>query len=310
MDVLSDVLRVAQLGHAVLARNELLAPWGLLVGKEVRAAVHVVQRGLCWLRIGKEEPVRLVQGDVAFLPHGLSHTLADTPDTPPVPFEEGLEHMAARLSQLPQVPSDAAQEATTLVCADVQFDHSVPNPFIDALPNVIHLSADVAAQDESLQSALRIMFRETQKQRNGTEFVVPPLFDVLLVLVVRAWLERQPAATGGWLGALRDQKIGKALVLIHAAPEAPWTVQGLAEKLGLSRATFARRFAELVGEPPLAYVTRWRMNRAAQLLRTTTLPIEQVASKVGYESTTAFGNAFRRFLMTTPSRYRRAPSHG
>jgi AraC-like DNA-binding protein len=145
-------------------------------------------------------------------------------------------------------------------------------------------------------------------RRMGADLVVPRLVDTLLVLVVRRWLEQHPLESAGWLGALRDPKIGHALALIHDAPSYRWTVDGLASKVAMSRAAFARRFVSLVGESPHAYVTRWRMNLAARLLRTTSSSAEQIAAEVGYDSPTAFNGAFRRHLLTSPGRYRNSAS--
>lgn len=140
----------------------------------------------------------------------------------------------------------------------------------------------------------------------GADLIVPQLVDTLLVFVVRRWLEQQPLEGAGWLGALRDPQIGRALALIHEAPGHRWTVEALALEAAMSRATFARRFATLVGESPHAYVTRWRMSLAAKLLRTTSSSAEEIATQVGYESPTAFSGAFRRHLFVSPGHYRNA----
>ena len=139
----------------------------------------------------------------------------------------------------------------------------------------------------------------------GADLVVPRLVDTLLVFVVRRWIEQQPVESAGWLGALRDAELGRALALIHAEPAYRWTVDELASRVALSRATFARRFTSLVDESPHAYVTRWRMNLAAKLLRTTSSSAEQVAAQVGYDSPTAFNGVFRRHLSVSPGQYRR-----
>lgn len=302
MDVLTDVLRVAQLGNAILSRSELVAPWGLEVGAEVRAAVHVVQRGICWLRLGRSKAVRLGPGDVVLIPRGTTHILSDSPRTPAAPYELALRQMRTRLSRL---RPDAGRDTAVLLCAEIKFDRAEPHPLVSVLPEVIHIGAEAAGRDDAVQAVSRLLLREALGQLAGAELVVPRLVDTLLVFIVRAWIDRQPLDAGGWLGALRDPAIGQALALIHEAPEQKLTVADLASRAAMSRAAFARRFASLVGEPPLTYVTRWRMNLAAKLLRTTTSSAEQIAAAVGYESPTAFGNAFRRHLSASPGRYRR-----
>jgi AraC-like DNA-binding protein len=301
MDVLTDVLRAAQIGNAVLSRSELLAPWGLEVGPEVRAAVHVVQRGLCWLRVGGSAPLRLGPGDVVLLPRGTKHALSDGPRTPALPYERALRQMGTRLKKL---KPGRLSEFSVLLCAEIKFDRAGPHPLMSVLPEVIHLPAEAATSDDDLQAVSRLLLREALDQRAGSDLLIPRLIDTLLVFIVRAWIEHQPLSSAGWLGALRDPQMGQALSLIHEMPSHKWTVEELAGKVAMSRASFARRFTSLVGQPPLAYVTRWRMNLAAKLLRSTTTSAERIASDVGYESATAFGNAFRRHFHVSPGRYR------
>lgn len=303
MDVLSDVLRVSALGNAILNRSELLAPWGLEVGVEVQAAIHVVQRGVCWLRVAKRAPLRLGPGDVVLVPRGTVHALVDDPRTPAEPFERALERMRARRARR---RGARPEDTSVLVCAEIKFDQAEPHPLMTVLPPIIHVPAEAADGDGGLQAVVRILAREAQGDRMGAELVVPRLIDTLLVFVVRRWLEQQPVESAGWLGALRDPEIGRALALVHEEPSHRWTVDGLASRVAMSRAAFARRFTSLVGESPHAYVTRWRMNLAARLLRTTSMSAERIATEVGYESPTAFNVAFRRHLAMSPGRYRKA----
>lgn len=305
MDVLTDVLRVSALGNAILNRSELVAPWGLEVGVEVRAAIHIVQRGLCWLRVAKRAPVRLGPGDVVLVPRGTVHALLDHPRTPAEPFERSLKRMQTRLARRSRAVSP--EETSVLVCAEIKFDQAEPHPLMSLLPEMIHIPAEAAEGDGGLQAVARLLAREAVGDRMGAELVVPRLIDTLLVFVVRRWIEQQPAQSAGWLGALRDAEIGRALALIHEEPSYRWTVDELAKRVAMSRAAFARRFTSLVGEAPHAYVTRWRMNLAARLLRTTSSSAEQIAAQVGYESPTAFSVVFRRHLAVSPGKYRRLP---
>ena len=305
MDVLSDVLRVASLGNALLSQSELVAPWAMEVGPKVRAAIHIVKRGMCWFRVGSgAESVRLLAGDIVFVPGGATHVIADDPLTPPRPYEEELAEQHRRV----ELGINADGERCALLCAEITFDHTEAHPLMSVLPHVIHIGADAAEADEGLRSLSRALLREASLQRPGAELLVPRLVDALLVLIVRHWLDSHPLDSAGdgagWLGALRDPQIARALGLMHETPEQHWTVDGLASRVAMSRAVFARRFTALVGEPPLAYLTRWRLNVAAKRLRTTDESVERIASSVGYESATAFGNAFRRHHAVAPGRYR------
>jgi len=145
---------------------------------------------------------------------------------------------------------------------------------------------------------------ERRAELSAVRWAQSTLIDTLLVFIIRRWLDDQPIDGAGWFGALRDPQIGQALALIHAAPHHRWTVAELASRVAKSRAAFARRFVALVGESPLAYVTRWRLNLAAKLLRSTADSVEVIGVSVGYQSPTAFGNAFRRHFALSPGQYR------
>lgn len=303
MDVLANVLGVTQLGNTVLCQSELLPPWGMDVTQEKAAAIHVVLRGICWLRLeGEKKPIRLVSGDVVLVSGGTPHALLDDPRTRseecPLAMARMRKRLAARTTPVPPAESSA------LLCAAYQFEQKGSHPLLALLPRLIHLQAGVAAGSEQLQLVTQLLLNEASRQPSGTELVVPRLVDSLLVFVVRAWLETQPRGMGGWFGALRDPQIGQALGLLHESPQHPWTVESLARKVGQSRAVFARRFADLVGEPPLTYLTRWRMNLAVKLLRTTNESVEDIAGRIGYESPTAFGKAFKRHLDSSPGQFR------
>ncbi len=178
------------------------------------------------------------------------------------------------------------------------------HPLLSLLPPVIVITAQRIESDVELQLLLRLLAREAQHRDTGAELVLPRLIETLFVYVLRAWLRDQPEGTAGWLGALRDNQIRKALSLIHESPQAPWTVESLARQAAMSRAAFAKRFMDLVGQPPLAYVTRWRMDLAAKLLRESREPVARIASRVGYLSETAFAKAFRRRRKMPPGAYR------
>lgn len=307
MDVLSDVLDVMRIGSAVVAQAELVPPWGLAIDPVAEAHVHVVQRGHCWLRLTGEhehEYVRLDEGDVTLLRAGVAHAIVDHPKTPPEPHERVLAAMPRRLAAFRSRQEKAASATTVVLCAKYVLDDTGPHPLTASLPPLVHLRAERATHDERLQLLLELLRQETLAPGSGSELVVPRLVDALFVLVVRAWLDSREADEG-WFGALRDPAITRALTLVHERPAETWSVARLAKKVGQSRATFARRFADLVGEPPVAYLTRWRMCLATKLLGETDLSLERIAERIGYESGAAFSKAFRRSRGMSPGRYRR-----
>ncbi|HET9959177.1 MAG TPA: AraC family transcriptional regulator [Polyangiaceae bacterium] len=306
MDVLADVLSITRLGATVVAQAELVPPWGLEIDPIAETHVHVVLRGSCWLRTtGDRRPIRLGSGDVVLIRAGVGHSICDDPKTKPAPHGDVLAAMPLRLAAL---PASRAKETTLVLCAKYLFQGvGAPggaHPLTSLLPPLIHLPAYEAERDKQLQLLLQLLGHEARAAGVGTELVVPRLVDSLLVFVVRAWLAGQPLAAGGWFAALRDPHISAALGLMHGRPEIAWSLEQLAREVGLSRATFARRFLELVGETPVAYLTRWRMCLATKLLRETSLSLEEIAPRVGYQTAAAFSRAFRRSLRTAPGAYR------
>jgi AraC-like DNA-binding protein len=158
---------------------------------------------------------------------------------------------------------------------------------------------------EWIQSTLRLMAIEAKERRPGGETVITRLADILVIQAVRSWIATDPAAQAGWLGALQDRQIGHAIALIHREPARPWTVESLANEVAMSRSAFAARFTELVGEPAMHYVGRWRMHVASTWLKEEDAPLSEMASRLGYESEAAFSRAFRRFLGCAPGAVRR-----
>ncbi|NUP05319.1 MAG: AraC family transcriptional regulator [Polyangiaceae bacterium] len=302
MDVLADVLSVTRMGATVVAQAELVPPWGLLVDPIAEAHVHVVQRGTCWLRTSVDRrPLHLSAGDVVLIRSGVGHSICDDPKTKPGPYKEVLAAMPRRLARRTALD---AHQTTLVLCAKYLFQNVGPHPLTSLLPPLIHLPAHEAERHVQLQLLLQLLRLEAIDAKSGAELVVPRLIDSLLVFVVRAWLDGQPMGAGGWFGALRDPAIAKALSLIHQAPQSSWSVEGLAHEVSQSRATFARRFTELVGETPVAYLCRWRMCIAAKLLLETELSLEEIAPRVGYETAAAFSKAFRRSHSSAPGRFR------
>ena len=307
MDVLAEVLSVTRVGATVIAQAELAPPWGLEVDPVAEAHVHVVQRGVCWLRTSLERrPVRLAAGDVVLIRGGIGHSICDDPKTRPAPYKKVLEAMPRRISSL---PAARAHETTIVLCAKYLFQHVGPHPLTSLLPPLIHLPAHQAQRQVRLQLLLQLLHHEAIDAGSGSELVVPRLVDSLLVYVIRAWLDGQPVGAGGWFGALRDPAIAKALSLIHERPQAAWSVEGLARRVKQSRATFARRFAELVGESPVSYLTRWRMCLGAKLLTETEMSLDEIAGRIGYGTAAAFSKAFRRSHGSAPGRFRAGVRH-
>lgn len=304
-DVLTTVMDTLRLRSRVFCRSELRAPWGMALKRSDDAHFHVIERGSAWLRVEGHEPVALAGGDLVVVPHGDGHTLTDSLATRARPLAEMVGRPASQGGCVVMRGGGDGAE-TRLVCGSFRFERKDAHPLVELLPPLIHLRPAEAPAAEWLDATLRFLAFETREGRPGTETIVSRLTDVIFVQVLRAWIEALPEGRGGWLGALRDRPVGAALGLIHRSPEHGWTNASLASAVGMSRSRFAARFRRLVGEPPLAYLARWRLETAARLLRDDTLSLGEVSSRVGYESEAAFSKAFRRRFGIPPGAFRRA----
>jgi AraC-like DNA-binding protein len=309
MDVLSDVFAVMRTGQARSTQVTWHAPWAQEFAP-VPGAVgfHVILQGSCWLIQPDTDPIPLGVGDVVFRPHGLGHTLADSPATRPSrpacpPDQPGLLQRYA--ADTIGTPSDTGARATVSVCGAYELDPALIHPLLHDLPELIHIPAHLGRHPQ-LRATVDLLSAELAQPRLGTDALIPALLDTLLLYILRSWLDQQPTHhTTGWAAALTDPATITALQAIHRDPARPWTVATLAAEAKLSRAPFARRFTTLLRQPPLTYLTWWRMTTAARLLRHTDAPLGTIAGMVGYTSEFAFATAFKRHHGTTPGKYRR-----
>ncbi|MFD0363553.1 AraC family transcriptional regulator [Nocardia sp. GCM10030253] len=308
MDVLSDALAAMRTGQTRSARTDVRAPWGLRFPTVTGTTFHVVMQGTCWLLSeGSATPLALGPGDVVFLRDGSAHALVDDPATPQVDF---VPERADPSSTIGQVRIDGSGAHSVLLCGAYELDRTRSHPLMNELPGLVHLPARSAKHSE-LRHLIDLLATELDQQRPGGDAIVPALIDAMLLYILRAWIDDRSAtetgaeASSGWALALTDPAIGRALQDIHAHPAHSWTVQELAARSGLSRSVFAQRFTGLVGEPPLTYLSWWRMTTAGRLLRESDAPLSAVARRVGYTSEFAFAKAFKREYGTPPGRYRR-----
>ncbi len=299
MDVLSDAIAAIRLGQPSSSRLSVAQrDWCTQLAPYSGAGFHVVLRGSCWVLPDDGDPVELGTGDAVLLPHGTGHILADrrveaAVAARAVPFEQW---RAAQKDENSSSP--AGFEA---LCGKYRLDRRGQHPLVAELPPVIHLPARLGDHLE-LRAAIDLLALEADQRRPGACVAVPSLLDLLLVYMIRAWMAE--SRTGVWSAALSDPVTATALRALHTDPGAPWTNDRLAVESGVSRATLTRRFAALVGQPPMGYLTWWRLTRAAALLRDTTDPLSAIADQVGYATAYALSNAFKKQFGISPGRYR------
>jgi AraC-like DNA-binding protein/mannose-6-phosphate isomerase-like protein (cupin superfamily) len=302
-DVLGDVLQSIHLHSTLYCRAKMGAPWGFRIsGREV-VSFHIVTGGSCWLTVeGIEEPVLLTEGDLVILPHGHAHSMTDHPKSPVTMLED--------LKPKQPVERDgifygAGQgEVTTLVCGGLELEDYATNPLYSILPAFIHMRRQDEYSVPWLRAIVEIVRAEASVNRVEAETVITRLSEILFIQAVRAYIRTIGDGNVGWLGALKDPQIGQALALIQHQPDEQWTVGSLACRVNLSRSAFSAKFRQLVGEPPMQYITRVRLTKAAASLRTHPATLVEVATSVGYESEVAFSKAFKRYFGVAPGAYR------
>jgi AraC-like DNA-binding protein len=263
---------------------------------------HVVTSGGCWVEFEDGEKCYLGCGDFALIPHGRGHVLKSEPEAKTINiFDLPRELISPRYELLNH---GGGGTETHVICGAVRVEDPAAQRVINMLPEIIVTQANTP-ENEWLLGTIRIMMTEAQAMRPGGDTVITRVSDILVVQAIRSWLDNDPLAKTGWLGALQDGQIGQAIALIHRYPTHPWSVETIAERIGMSRSAFAARFMTLVGEPPMHYVRQWRFNVAISWLKESDLPIAEIADQLGYQSEAAFSRAFKKFVGQTPGSLRR-----
>ena len=303
VDLVGDAISALRIGEPRSARAYLYGSWGLRWDPSRGAGfnIHVVLRGTCWLRPEGRDPVRLDEGDVAFVSRTIAHGVADSPLSPlrDVPPDENdfwfPDH--ADVDASPSLP------LTVLMGGSYYLQRQRMHPLIESLPEVIVLP-DRTRADDPILHIIDLLGAEHDNRAPGSSAAMPALLDLLLTYVIRATFDAADPSTG-WAAAIRDPALSVALHNMQNEPHVDWTISTLARAAGLSRATFARRFSDAVGQPPIAYLTWWRMSLAKQLLSESDMPLSAVASRTAYQSEFAFGKAFKREVGCSPGAFRR-----
>jgi AraC-like DNA-binding protein len=307
IDPLGEALHHLRMRGVFYSRCELTAPWGIALPAIADSLMfHVVINGSCWLEVGEAEQLRLQPGDLALVPHGAGHALRSDPTVlTPGLFDLPRDAMSERYEV---IRVNGGGESARLLCGTVYFEHPAARQLAALLPPVILVQGWRSAESEWIASTLRLMASEAQSPRPGGEEVITRLADILVIQAIRVWLQQESTAASGWLSALHDPQVGRALAMIHRDPAREWRVETLAAAVAMSRSAFAERFSRLVGEAPMQYVTRWRMYLALDALREERATVAEIALRLGYGSEAAFSRAFKRFAGLPPGAARRGGS--
>ena len=303
VDPLGEALHSLRMSGTFYCRSELSAPWGIELPPIPGSLMfHIVTDGECWLTGSESGRQHLKAGDFALIPHGRGHLLQSSLEAPAQNIFDLPRALVSPRYELLECGGGGAE--TRLICGAVSVDDPAAVGLIEALPETILMKTETS-ENQWLVGLVRLMMIEAREMRPGGDTVITRVSDILVVQAIRNWLERDPLARTGWLGALRDREVGRAIALIHRYPTKPWSVDGLAEAVGISRSAFAARFMELVGESPMRYVRQWRFRVATNWLRESDRSMSEVAEQLGYQSEASFSRAFKSFVGATPGAVRR-----
>lgn len=301
LDLLSPVLQDLRLVRASYCRTDMTAPWGVQIPLQDGVCFHFVVEGGCCLRLPSQEPMWLGPGDVALLPRGTGHAIADAPATPTRPLEEFDQDLIGPTTHNMRCGGGGAR--SLIVCCSLEFDEPAVHPLTQLMPEVL-LVRRAGASDPVLPTLLSLMAGEVASRRIGAATVMARLADAVVTCMVRGWAETHADDLKGWLAGARDAPIGRALAAIHHQPGHLWSVVALATIAGLSRSVFTERFTSAVGLSPARYLAHWRMHVAGAWLRHGRLTVTDIAQRLGYESEASFSRAFKRLFGVPPGTLR------
>ena len=297
MNPFDDVIDAMGVDSSLYVQMHLGAPWGIEFDTGYQARILVIARGTCWLSAEGMKPVRLTAGAGLIVKAGTAFSMSDEIDRPRVPCSTVFSHIDGRTVQY-----GGSGPTLEMVSARLSFDPTAGEPLMALLPNLIHV---VLGDSEAnvLQTTLHLIGMETGEDGLGAGLVINRLTDVLFVQTIRTWFGAEGKPVSGWLAGLKNRRLAAAIKAMHSDIAHPWTVDELASKAGLSRSGFAAAFRSIIGEPPLGYLTNWRIYRAKALLRQG-YGLAEVADRVGYESDTALSRAFKRLEGVSPGSWR------
>jgi AraC-like DNA-binding protein len=333
MDVLSDVLRVVRLSGAVFFTADFSSPWAIespmpdmlasamLPEAECVVLFHILVEGQCEVECPRHQLMTMASGDVIVFPRGERHTMRSHDAGQPTPIESIVS--LGRHDEPQQLLYGGGGRTSRFVCGYLNCDQRF-SPLVEALPTMLMVRSrddysTIEAVDASgsrptvlpqgsstwLGTTLKFTVHEARAARPGNVAMLGRLTELMFVEILREYMQRLPASQSGWFAAVNDPHVGKALRLLHADPVRDWTVDALAREVALSRSVLAQRFVELVGEAPMRYLANWRMQLAKQMMREGTHNIQEVATRVGYDSEAAFNRAFKRATGSPPAAWRK-----
>ena len=299
MDIISDVLKKISLSSTFYFKSDFSSPWGMDIPAGPFAQFHMIVDGNCVLSTNTGK-YPLKPGDIVVFPHGTAHWLADKAGHKKVNGKDVVAAIASGNSPFKEGPF-----GTSLICGHFEFNQDLDHPFLYQLPEIIHITRHDLKELPWMQSIANLIINEMANQKDGTELIQQKLGEVLFIQTIRVYMQKQ-VNNKGFLAAIQDQKIGKAIKAIHQSPEQNWQLSSLARIAGMSRTSFSNNFKSLMGQTVLSYLTHWRISEAKFLLQQSDKHVGEIAEAVGYRSEAAFNRIFKKKMAITPFKYRKA----
>ncbi len=305
MDILNDILDTLDLNGALYFRTDFSAPWSVTVPRlEAAARFHLVVQGKCTISVPDKPNIVLNPGDLILIPRGQTHILSDSPVETAPPLETILDQAGYDGEGVLIVGEGDKSASTQLICGHFTFRENADHPILRALPDYLLMTSSERAQNPWLDDVLRLIAGRMFSGHVGAHASVKRLSEVMFIEMLRMTIEDQKEIKP-ILRGFQEPHVGKALILLHNDPSYHWTVESLAKEVGMSRSSFADKFAELIGQGPMSYLSEWRLQKSLYLLDQRNLSVQQIAEMIGYKSPAAFTRAFAAKFGTSPTKYRR-----
>lgn len=302
-DPFGEVLQLLKLSGVLYCNAELSDPWGIEIPHLPGVMnVELVTSGHCWIELDGEAPVFMPQGSLVLIPRGNRHFLRGNPrDTTTHLKDIPVERIGERFENM---HFGGGGRPTQVTYYGVRYDPYLASRLIQLLPPMLHLRTHI--DDGSwLQSTIQFIAKEAKQRLPASETVITRLADILVIQAIRDWFQGLREEEKGWVAALNDPYIGKAMSLMHRQPAHNWQVESLAHEIGMSRSGFSARFSAMLGESVKQYLTTLRIQLAHRELRETNDTLAKIAEHVGYHSEPAFSRAFKREIGISPGEVRK-----